>query len=298
MKKSFCCVLALLMLLACACGLAEFTIIQPGDQATMALDAGNQVHSFKFIWEGGSGATDVRFYEDDGSDSLEDAGVIGWYVTDAEDTHLNVQSNAFRNGGKYVGVFTRGGETRTVHFMTVTKVSKLSLDTPDVDAQQKGILELDGSSITFIAWDGASEDQGTTWSILAEDGTVLAGGTTDPGETDVMVDRANLDDGMKVTLHLEQGEETVDYHFTTAWVNIPEGSSIEEAKALKGEGVITIKAGVTTNVRSKPGKSGQIVGKAYGGERYLHMSTASNGWLEIRLNTGVTGYISPNMVAK
>ena len=59
---------------------------------------------------------------------------------------------------------------------------------------------------------------------------------------------------------------------------------------------VRIREGNAVNVREKPSRGGKAVGWAMGGERYPLLSTAENGWLEIRLPDGKTGFVSPKMV--
>ena len=59
---------------------------------------------------------------------------------------------------------------------------------------------------------------------------------------------------------------------------------------------VRIREGKAVNVREKPSASGKALGWAMGGERYPLLSTAENGWLEIRLPDGKTGFVSPKMV--
>ena len=59
---------------------------------------------------------------------------------------------------------------------------------------------------------------------------------------------------------------------------------------------VRIRDGKAVNVRQTPSKSGEAIGWAFGGESYPLLSTAENGWVEIRLPNGKTGFVSPKMI--
>ena len=59
---------------------------------------------------------------------------------------------------------------------------------------------------------------------------------------------------------------------------------------------VRIRDGKAVNVRETPAKSGKAVGWALGGESYPLLSTAENGWVQIRLPNGKEGYVSPKMI--
>ena len=49
------------------------------------------------------------------------------------------------------------------------------------------------------------------------------------------------------------------------------------------------------NVRAKPSTESNVVGTGVSGEEYEYLGTAENGWLHIRLDNGVVGYVSGKM---
>lgn len=65
------------------------------------------------------------------------------------------------------------------------------------------------------------------------------------------------------------------------------------AEAGKPAMQVRIQESGNVNVRAKPNADSARVGSAKAGEIYPCLSIASNGWYEIELPNGKTGYISP-----
>ena len=59
---------------------------------------------------------------------------------------------------------------------------------------------------------------------------------------------------------------------------------------------VTIREGKTVNLRQEPRKDSKALGWAQGGGTYPLLSTAENGWVEIEIEGGKRGYVSPKLL--
>ena len=117
---------------------------------------------------------------------------------------------------------------------------------------------------------------------------------------DVMYLQIRFFEEKRTTVWITHDKETIRTYLQMTGQKTIGGIAIgEETEALEKEPntqTVTIRSSGSVNVRAEPNKDAKKVGIAQAGGNYPLVSSAENGWLEIRLEDGETGYISPKMV--